>query len=119
MLPLEVLMRIVPADPTIHDFWKIYPVRIPGESRCESCREDTVLVQSMTGGFVTRNCPRCNHSDTLPQSVFRALRVWVACPECKRRMSPEVLPDKNYGFICTTCSVAFPLFALLPRYQDL
>jgi hypothetical protein len=112
-------MKIYPLDPEIRKIWKIYPVRIPGGSTCHSCHEETVLVQSMDGGFVTRNCPLCNKEATLPEHIFKQLNLWVACPKCKKRMASQKLPDGNYGYTCSFCNIAIPLFALLPKYTDL
>jgi ssDNA-binding Zn-finger/Zn-ribbon topoisomerase 1 len=112
-------MTIHPVDPDIRKFWKAFPLRIPGGSTCFHCREETVLVQSMKGGFVTRNCPTCNKSDTLPELTFKRLGLWVACPRCKARMKAEVFPNKNYGYMCVTCGIGIPLFELLPKYEDL
>jgi hypothetical protein len=111
-------MRIHTLDPSVRAMWRAYPVRIPGGSECRQCRQETVLVQSMQGGFVTRNCPRCNKPESLPEATFRALCIWVACPDCKTRMTPEVLPDLNYGYVCTPCAVGLPLFELIPRWED-
>jgi len=112
-------MKIHPIGADVQKLWKVFPVRIPGGSKCFSCQEETVLVQSMTGGFVTRNCPGCGKFDTLPEQTFNQLRLWVACPGCKRRMTAAILPDKNYGYVCNPCDIGVPLFALLPRYVDL
>jgi hypothetical protein len=112
-------MRIHALDPSVRAIWKEYPVRIPGGSKCNDCGLETILVQSLEGGFVTRNCPRCNKFESLPERVFRALQVWVACPRCKGRMAPCVLPDHNYGFECSHCDIGLPLFELVPRWQDL
>ncbi len=112
-------MKIYPIDPKVEEFWKIFPVRIPGNSMCQQCGEETVLVQSMGGGFVTRNCPRCNKSDTLPEKNFHDLKLWVACPRCRRRMTSGTLPDKNYGYICGSCNIGIALYSLLPKYTDL
>ena len=112
-------MKIIPQNPKIQDIWGAYPIRIPGGSICVNCQQETVLVQSMNGGFVTRNCPKCNRKETLPESVFKELKVWVACPKCKKRMEPEHLPDSNYGYICTLCDIGIPLYHLVPRWEDL
>ena len=112
-------MRIQPVDPDIQKFWKIFPVRFLGGSKCHDCGEETVLVQSMKGGYVTRNCPCCNKPEKLLERTFRELELWVACPQCKKRMEPQILQDKNYGYVCDECDIGVPLFALLPRYVDL
>lgn len=112
-------MRQFPSDPEIEKIWKIYPVRIPGQSISRCHNEQTVLVQSMDGGFVTRNCPQCgNKDDTLPRYVFEKLDLWVACPQCKTRMAPEIV-DKNYAFTCRGCDLYVRLADLLPRWNDL
>lgn len=112
-------MNIHLVGPDTQQMWRAFPLRIPGGSKCASCQEDTILVQSMTGGFVTRNCPRCNRPGTLPFKTFKQLGLWVACPRCKRRMVALELPDKNYGFACGACDIGIPLFSLLPFYADL
>jgi len=113
-------MKNYPISPKIREFWKSYPLRIPGYSVCDNCDEPTVLVQSMKGGYVTRNCPNCNRPETLPKRIFlEELELYVACPECKQRMEAEVLLDKNYGYVCFDCDVSIALFELLPRYEDL
>jgi hypothetical protein len=63
-------MRIHLIDPKIREIWRVYPVRISGRSMSRCCNQPTVLVQSMKGGFVTRNCPKCGQPDTLPPEVF-------------------------------------------------
>lgn len=112
-------MKIHHVDPDVQKIWKIFPLRISGESICRDCNEETVLVQSQGGGFVTRNCPRCNKFHTLTEHDFRKLNLWVACPKCKKRMTPEILYDKNYGYVCKNCDIGIPLYMLLPRYTDL
>lgn len=112
-------MRMFSLDPTVRINWRAYPVRVPGGSLCPTCRTETVLVQSLDGGFVTRNCPSCDHFSTVPEAVFRQLELWVACPACRRRMEPTVLADRNYGYLCANCDGGLRLCELLPRYQDL
>lgn len=113
-------MKNYPISQTITEFWKSYPLRIPGYSLCDDCEMSSVLVQSMKRGFVTRNCPNCNQPKTLPNDVFfEELDIYVACPECKQRMEPTILPDKNYGYLCSDCETYILLSDLLPRYEDL
>jgi endogenous inhibitor of DNA gyrase (YacG/DUF329 family) len=112
-------MREYQIDPKIREMWKVYPVRIEGRSTSWCHREPTLLVQSMEGGFVTRNCPTCGKFETLPEAVFlKELNLWVACPNCKRRMKPGVV-FKNYAFVCETCDIFVKLAELLPRWSDL
>jgi ssDNA-binding Zn-finger/Zn-ribbon topoisomerase 1 len=94
-------MRIHPVESDARKFWKAMPIRIAGTTTCNKCNEPTVLVQSMKGGYVTQNCVHCSFSSqTLTPSEFQRLNLWVACPECKSRMTAQTLPDKNYGFAC-------------------
>ncbi len=112
-------MRIHPVDARTRDFWKSYPVRISGHSISECCGKPTLLVQSMEGGFVTRNCPQCGSRTTLTHDAFfNEIDLWVACPDCKQPMKRDMI-DKNYGFVCEPCDVAILLAALLPRWEDL
>lgn len=111
-------MKMHPVDPKVRKFWKVFPLRIPGGSDCEDCGEETVLVQSMKGGFVTRNCSKCNKPTTLPNAVFWKLNLWIACPKCRGRMAHRIL-GKNFGYACKDCDIGIPLFELLPRWADL
>ncbi len=90
-------MRIYPIDAKSGAFWKTFPLRISGGSQSRCCDEPTILVQSMHGGFVTRNCPTRVRPTTLPETVFKKdLDLWVACAECRHRMKPVVLAGRNY-----------------------
>lgn len=111
-------MQIHPIDINIRKFWKVYPLRISGQSTCRDCNEGTVLVQSKSGGFITRNCPNCNNPETLPNRVFENLDLWIACPSCKHRMEATML-HKNYGYVCYQCDIGIPLHELLPMWEDL
>ena len=112
-------MRLHPINPEVREVWKTFPLRISGHSQSTCCNEPTILVQSMEGGFVTRNCSKCGNKDTLPVQVFmNELDLCVACPDCKRRMESTLL-NKNYGFVCESCQVSIQLSDLLPRWEDL
>ncbi len=115
-------MAEYPIDPSVRDMWKSFPLRIQGGSKASCCGAPTLLVQSMDGGYVTRNCSE--HGDknywSLPEHVFmHELDLWVACPNCKRRMSPGRVPHSNYGYVCGTCDLSIKLSSLLPRWADL
>src|ERR1700687_1808862 len=106
-------MREHPVDNDIRNFWKSFPLRIPGHSISPCHREPTLLVQSMEGGFVTRNCPTCSRNETLPKAVFlNELELWVACPKCKVRMNPGYDPRGNYAYICDACDLYIKLASL-------
>lgn len=112
-------MRIYPLNQTGRNIWRASPIRIPGGKDCYNCDIPTVIVQSMDGGYVTRNCPRCHSSSSVPEKVFRSLPILVACPECGVHMQPRTLPDHNYGYVCDRCDVQIPLFELVPHYSEL
>jgi endogenous inhibitor of DNA gyrase (YacG/DUF329 family) len=105
-------------DKRIQELWRIYPVRIFGQSKSKCHGEDTLLVQSMDHGFVTRNCPACGKPQTLPANDFLLIDLWVACPKCRNRMGKEII-NKNYAFICQTCDLFVNFAALLPRWSDI
>jgi endogenous inhibitor of DNA gyrase (YacG/DUF329 family) len=116
---LEEKMREYQVDPNVRQIWKIYPIRIQGQSLSSCHGQPTLLVQSMEGGFVTRNCPTCAKSQTLPEASFlKEFDIWVVCPECKQRMNPDVV-YKNYPFLCPRCDLYIKLAELLPRWDDL
>jgi len=78
-------MTEYPIDPKVREMWKPFPLRIQGHSESACCGAETLLVQSMEGGYFTRNCSV--HGDqnksTLPEHVFlHQLDLWVACPNC-------------------------------------
>ena len=112
-------MRIVPFDEQVRAMWKTFPLRVPAKSPSPCHRQPMLLVQSMEGGFVSQNCTACGKPETLPEAEFLALDLWVACPECRRRMTPGRLPHANYGYICGSCDVAVKLAELLPRWTDI
>ena len=72
----------------------------------------------MEGGFVTQNCSECGSRDTVSEAEFRGLGLWVACPDCKKPMTKEMI-DKNYTFTCAPCDIYIKLATLLPRWEDL
>jgi hypothetical protein len=107
-------------NPTVREIWKSFPLRILGQSTSSCCSVPTLLVQSMDGGFVTRNCSACGEKSTLPEHVsMNRLDIWVACLECKRRMEPARLPFSNYGYLCQGCDLGIKLADLLPRWADI
>lgn len=111
-------VKIHMVSPDTQRMWRAFPLRIPGGSRCTSCQEETVLVQSMTGGFVTRNCPRCNRSSTVPFRTFKQLGLWVAARVTKATLvliehMDQVgdLRNRSKGEPTLTMAVAFCLAA--------
>ena len=111
-------MRELPVDEAIREIWKKYPLRLYGLRNSKCHGKPTVLVQSMEGGFVTRNCPECGKGEYLSEADFHELGLWVACPECRQPMTAGMVA-KNYGYICEPCQNFIKLAALLPRYSDL
>lgn len=112
-------VRYYPMDDDVRQMWKKYPVRLSGMSESRCCGKPTVLVQSMEGGFVTRNCPECGRADTLSEHTFRKLGFWVACPKCRGPMTATRLEYSNYGYVCEHCDIAIKLADLLPKWSDL
>ena len=111
-------MQIIPFDDKTRAGWKSYPVRVQASGASPCCALPMLLVQSMQGGFVTQNCSKCGEFMTLSEAGFLSLDLWVSCPRCRKRMTPQLV-SKNYGYRCAGCDVAVLLAALLPRWQDL
>lgn len=112
-------MRITPISDAVRKAWKLFPLRLTDNSTSKCCGARIVLVQSLEGGFVTRNCSKCGHYEMLTTPMFRGLHLWVACPECNRPMDAATLPDSNYGYECTVCDIGIRLADLLPKWTDL
>ena len=113
-------LRPYPIDERIIEMWKVYPVRIFGHSISRCHEKPTILVQSMQGGYVSRNCSECGSPTTLPADVFlQKLDLYVACPSCRARMDAEILFNKNYGYTCRACKICIDLASLLPKWTDL
>ena len=70
------------------------------------------------GGFVARNCPICKTSTTLPFETFEGLDLWIACPQCRKKMMPAMLPEGNYGYVCQECEIGIRLSELVPMWDD-
>jgi endogenous inhibitor of DNA gyrase (YacG/DUF329 family) len=112
-------MRKYPFDQKLRESWKLYPVRISGRSTSSCHSAPTLLVQSMEGGFVTRNCSSCGTHANLPTATFlREIDLWVGCPKCRSKMERDII-DTNYSFKCTACDLYIDLADLLPRWSDL
>ena len=111
-------MREPAVDSRVLAAWKRYPLRLSDGTRSQCCNMPTVLVQSMDGGFVTRNCCKCAKKDSLSPQAFVALHLWVACPECKQPMDPSRYKS-NYCYYCEPCDLGIKLAHLLPRWTDL
>jgi ribosomal protein S27E len=98
--------------------WKTYPVRVIGPRFSRCCSKPTLLVQSMTGGFVTANCSACGNKETLALGEFKQLGLWVSCPRCKKRMNTFDAWG-NYAYSCDACDIYILLADILPRWEDL
>lgn len=94
------------------------PLRLKGPSPSPCCAWPSLLVRSMDGGFVTRNCMKCWRPTTLSNyDFFYRLSCVVACPECGQEMYREFI-DKNYGFVCHDCDLGIQLADVVPRWND-
>ena len=113
-------MRYSPISDDFRQIWKTFPLRIPGGSECDSCAEQTILVAKSTSGpFVTRNCPQCEKSGPLPESVFMNGRnVYCPCPNCGGQMEPEK-PGNAHVYQCIACDIYIELADIVPWDHDL
>lgn len=108
--------------------WRDYPVRIIGPmSKCHEA--PTLLVRSMTGGFVTANCTECGEPQSINMNEFEAahMTTWISCPVCRRRMEIGKLAEiregrkraGNYGYSCGNCNICFLAGEILPDWRDI
>lgn len=93
------------SDDRLFEEWRRYPVRAVFGA-CDRCGEPTILVQSMDGGYITRNCSNCGRIHTPTERMFFGkLELWVVCPECRRKMEKARIYS-NYGYDCSHCDIA-------------
>lgn len=91
------------------------PLLVFGRTKSRCCGVPTVYVRSMDGGFVTRNCFRCNGYRSVCDGEFLALDVAVACEACATPMRGAKI-GKNFGFECDACGVMRLFAEVLPHY---
>lgn len=82
-------------------------------SKC--CNYKTLLVRSMTGGFVTRNCLKCGRRDTVSIEQLPDLN----CDFCGYKLDVQFLDRKNYFYICPKCNKNWKLADFLPDWFEL
>jgi hypothetical protein len=75
-----------------------------------------IVVQSMSGGLISKNCAICNFPLSLKQEDFVRLHVYVLCPECRKQAMPTKV-GRNYGYKCE-CGWTCELAALVAHYRD-
>ena len=98
---------------------KLSPLRHrAGNSTCGCCGEPMFLVQSRSGGFVTKSC-KCGNWKSLNEREFYELDLWIFCPTCKIRMTPTRAFSNNYAYRCDCCQEAFKLADILPDWDQL
>jgi len=104
--------------PEKRNIYRSFPIRITDKKRSTCCGVPTILVQSMEGGFVTRNCPECGKHETLSHDEFISLDLLVVCPRCKKAMLPETI-ERNYSYVCKSCNIFIRFADLLPHWSDI
>jgi hypothetical protein len=116
-------MRRYKYDERINHGWKSHPVRILGPRKSQCHQESTILVESMSGGYVSANCSqsKCNKKESLSQDEFENLDLWVNCPGCKKRMTAGLDPhrNENYVYFCEDCQIFIWFSDLLPHWENL
>jgi hypothetical protein len=75
-----------------------------------------IVVQSMSGGRISKNCAKCNKRNNFSGKDWLDLQICVMCPDCGSQAKPEML-GINYGYLCQ-CGWACELAALVAHYSD-
>jgi|SRR5579859_2618092 len=79
------------------------------------CKAKALLVRSREGGFVSRNCVKCNQkSETVPLDGLPTLQ----CEFCGKTLKATV-ENKNYYYKCGNCNRSWELASVLPDWHDL
>lgn len=81
-------------------------------SKC--CKSKTILVRSMSGGYVTRNCLKCGK----PATVSIEQLPDLDCDFCGNKLEVQVL-EKNYFYVCAKCDKKWKLADVLPDWFEL
>ena len=110
-------------DPQTQEGWKSYPIRLTTNTLSECHGKPQILVQSMSGGYVKKNCAECGSPNSLSLLEFQTVAAFVACPQCRKAMAAGMVPDRsggerNYGFRCDPCGLYIWLADLLPSWQE-
>lgn len=84
-------------------------------SHCHQAKE--LLVRSREGGFVTRNCLKCGHPDTVTLEGLPTLHC-----DCCGHMLESTIDNSDYGnyyYKCGKCNRSWKLGDVLPDWFEL
>ena len=84
-------------------------------SKSWCCREQSIIVQSRDGGFVTQNCEGCGGPRNLPLKDIPSLR----CEACGTKLNIGINHQKNYAYSCPDCGHQWELASLVFRWDEL
>jgi hypothetical protein len=91
-------------------------LRITTGANSWCCGAPYVIVQSMGGGWVSKNCVKCNRRNKLSVEEFVKLHICVLCGNCGNQTQRAIV-GKNYGYECS-CGWKCELAAVVPHYLD-
>ena len=74
-------------------------LRITTGETSSCCNAPMIVVQSMKGGFISKNCLKCNIASSLRMPEFLSLQVCVVCGDCGKQAEPTKI-WRNYGYRC-------------------
>jgi hypothetical protein len=79
---------------------------------CHWCNSSAIFVRSRVGGFITKNCIRCQKSDYAHKEDFPLV-------ECCGRQWTVILIDKNYHYQCGICGRTIMVADIVQRWWEL
>ncbi len=87
------------------------------EFHCYNCNNDeTLIVKSREGGFVTQNCTQCEK----PYSISLEELPDLFCGECDEKLEVFISSlTRNYTYRCHECNTSVELASIVPNWQDL
>lgn len=83
-------------------------------SKC--CNAPVIVVQSMKGGLITKNCLHCNYYRSFRMTEFQELHICVVCADCGQQAEPTKV-GSNYGYRCE-CGWKCELAEIVAHYAD-
>jgi hypothetical protein len=83
------------------------------KTKCRDCQSPMILVVSRSGGFVSKNCIKCNN----PRLVGRHELPDMECGSCGSLLGIGVR-NRNYIYLCDRCNLEWEIASLVPHWDE-